>query len=213
MNRTHSDPNSYLESYSFDPNASEEDTSFNNKQVVLKSFNNKQVILKSFNNNNNSRPEIIIKNPIYRRSESILNLWKSMIYDVDSEMKFNNTNHSVIISLLSWNELVKYKLHNYPYDVQKSGLIFIHVPINKKNKYISFSDINTITTMINNYMDDGHKILIHSNNSRNRALLFIAFCMINGHVNINEVLNIMNELDLQHRYYNYLRKYADYYLS
>lgn len=181
-----------------------------------------------------TEPEIIIKKPVYQRKESILNLWKRLIYDVSQAEKYNQPvvtatgNYSMVVSLLAWSQLRKYELQNYPYNVQKAGKIFIHLPIYENNKcghgyidkskcksnpcghVVPFSDIDTVVEMVNEYMDNGNGVLIHCHNNRNHALLFISCCMIRGNVPIAEVLDIMKQFDLRYSYRIYLRRYAEY---
>lgn len=191
--------------------------------------------LTSFINNQQSliEPIVITRSPIIK-SSSKLNIWKEVIIDVDTSIRYKYgpvndiTSHDMVISLLSWSELNSYDLISYSDNVQKSGKIFIHFPINEKTYchhnyidksvcregrcgiFVPFDDINAIISIILSYMNMGKKILLHSHKDINRMLLFIGCGMVQDDYEIEDVINIMKNLDLTNEYIDYIKAYNTY---
>lgn len=121
-----------------------------------------------------------------------------------------------------------YGLDQYPSNIQKSGLIFLHFPIRKNNNcvhgyierakcknrpcgyFVPYQDMYAITEIVNEYMDSGNNVLIHSHNDRSRFLLFAACCMLQGGRELNEILEIMDMFHIQPTYYSYIKSYGEY---
>lgn len=140
-----------------------------------------------------------------------------------------HSKHSMVVSLSTWDEMEKYNTINYATNVQTAGKIFIHFPIhstqdiNCQHGYVGksicntgncgilvpFLDMRSITSMLNNYMNnqDCIGVLLHSHSDHNLIILFIGCCMIQGGTSIHEVIDIMKTLNLQPRYQAYIKEF------
>jgi hypothetical protein len=191
-------------------------------------------------------PVIISQKPNFISQIVLINIWKSLIIDTklaniytdDRLFRVNESNesteHSMVISLMSLNEMRKHNIINYGINVQRAGKIFIHFPLYKRSKcyhkyiaktmcdnypcgiIIPFLDMRAAVSMVNEYMSSNikknrlDKVLLHCNGDINRMLVFIGCCMIQGEIPQYEVINIMKTLNLKRSYCTYIKKYARY---
>lgn len=183
--------------------------------------------------------DIINIKPIFKTNNNIItNLWKNIIINTDVSILYINNlvedsklsedfRHSIVISLLSWSEMDKYNGGQFQNNVMASGKIFIHFPLYKSSRchnYISrsqcikfpcgkiapFCDMKTVTTLINNYMNKGERVLIYCHKNINMILLFCGCCMIQGNCSYEKVLSLMMKYNLKYSYGDYIESFLKY---
>lgn len=131
----------------------------------------------------------------------------------------------VVICLLPWSELEN--AINYPDNVQRSGKIFIHFPIQTRSlcnhrhvakskcrqmpcgNFSPFLDMRAVTTMINRYMETGLRVLIYCHRDLERMLLFIGCCMVQDGIPVDDVITGFQAYALPKQYQTYIQAYAD----
>lgn len=130
-------------------------------------------------------------------------------------LKFSE-DYDVILSLMTWNEMLLYNNYNYGFKVQNKDKIFLQFPL---NIYIEdhfyyldslFPDLVAITTIINNYRREDKKILLYGNRDIIRQVMFVGFCMLSDGIKISIVFDILIRLDINQRQIKLLEKYNNF---
>lgn len=195
--------------------------SFNNENI---NNCNSQII------SSNKDLTIITNKPSFIDNDYVINVWNSLIIDPKTSILYENehiqtktNNHTIVISLLNWNELANHSSTSYIRNVQKSGKIFLHFPINpflsfdnniylnqQYGMYTSLSEMKSIAHIITKYIKGGDKILLYSRYDKGRSLLLVACCMIYNGVDIFEVTELLNKIGLSIEYHSYLITFSSF---
>jgi len=96
----------------------------------------------------------------------------------------------VVICLLEWKELSKYKMSNYPGDVQRRGIKFYHIPTQDMTAP-NVSELTGIVPVIIKHLSNGENVLVHCLAGLGRSGVVCACCLmhygLDGKVSMREV--------------------------
>lgn len=98
--------------------------------------------------------------------------------DLQSDLNvIKDNNINIIICLLGWNEMELLNIVDYPFQAQKMGFIFHHMPIRDKGIPRS-CDLHILVPYIVRYLNQGKNVLIHCRCGLGRAGTISACCLI-----------------------------------
>jgi hypothetical protein len=136
--------------------------------------------------------------------------------------------HDIIISLFTIDEFKKYYIMDYEDNVIKTGKKFINFPLNKKSQcaHINvvqsickniqcgilspFEDMKRIILIINKYIKNNNRILLHCNHDYQRLTVFLTCVMLVNNYEIDYVLKIIDKYNIKELYKNYIIDFFNY---
>jgi len=158
----------------------------------------------------------------------IIDIKKSYIYNIWNDNLLKIIEHDIIISLFTIDEFKKYYIMDYEDNVIKSGKKFINFPLNKKSQcahinvvksickniqcgiLAPFEDMKRIILIINKYIKNNNRILLHCNHDYQRLTVFLTCVMIVNNYEIDYILNFVNKYNIRELYKNYIIDFLKY---
>jgi hypothetical protein len=158
----------------------------------------------------------------------IIDIKKSYIYNIWNDNLLKIIDHDIIISLFTIDEFKKYYIMDYEDNVIKTGKKFINFPLNKKSQcahinviqsicrniqcgiLAPFDDMKKIILIINKYIKNNNRILLHCNHDYQRLTVFLTCVMLVNNYEIDYVLKIIDKYNIKELYKNYIIDFFNY---
>jgi uncharacterized protein YjbI with pentapeptide repeats len=158
----------------------------------------------------------------------IIDIKKSYIYNIWNDNLLKIIDNDIIISLFTIDEFKKYYIMDYEDNVIKTGKKFINFPLNKKSQcaHINvvqsickniqcgilspFEDMKRIILIINKYIKNNNRILLHCNHDYQRLTVFLTCVMLVNNYEIDYVLKIIDKYNIKELYKNYIIDFFNY---
>ena len=98
---------------------------------------------------------------------------RNLIADFEAML---NEDINVIVCLLTWKELIRLNMLDYPTTAQNYGFIFLHCPI-RDGSSPDIDDLTSLVKQITYLLNQGNRVLIHCRAGLGRAGLISACCL------------------------------------